>query len=161
MRNIVQAAVGEGFALLLDKAGKVELWTESKIGTTPTLPRFLQPVKAIAAGAHHGLAWLGDNRVEAWGPDYEGENQVPDLGPVRSLAGGSSVSYALLVDGNIRHWGNHKNGEDKLPPGLGKAKAIAAGHYFCTLALSESGKLFAWGPADNLCVAEVPVGNTL
>jgi alpha-tubulin suppressor-like RCC1 family protein len=156
LRGIVDAAVGQGFVLLLNKVGKVELWMPGETDRALSLPRFLQPVKAIAAGARHGLAWLGDNRVEAWGANNEGETSVPDLGPVKALAGGYSVSFALLADGSIRHWGNRKSGEDAIPPGLGKAKAVAAGHYTCTLAISESGKLFAWGFAQNPCVTQAP-----
>lgn len=157
MRDVVDAAVGEGFVLLLNRPGKVELWRPEAGDSAVAPPRFRQPVKAVAAGAKHGLAWLGDNRVEAWGSNYEGEIVVPKLGPVQALAGGYGVSYALLADGSIRHWGNRENGEANFPPGLGKVKTLAAGHYACNLAISETGRLFAWGPAENPCVAQAPM----
>ncbi|MBK8802956.1 MAG: hypothetical protein IPN71_13060 [Fibrobacteres bacterium] len=108
-------------------------------------------MKSIVAGAHHALALKDDGSVLAWGPNYEGENDVPEgLGKVVKLGAGYSSSYALLEDGTLRSWGNSKNREDAFSSGLRSLRDISSGQFACRLALDSAGRIFTWGehPCD-------------
>jgi len=78
----------------------------------------LTGVTAIAAGANHSLALLGNGTVEAWGNNETGElgngtssreSKVPvlvsGLSEVTAIAAGEMDSFALLRNGTVMAWG--------------------------------------------------------
>jgi alpha-tubulin suppressor-like RCC1 family protein len=111
----------------------------------------LSGVTAIAAGAEHGLALLGDGEVMAWGGNGSdqlgngsagGASNVPSpvvgLGGVTAIAAGSHHSLAILSGGAVVAWGYNPDGQlgngsnlnSPVPvsvTGLGKVAGIAAG----------------------------------
>ncbi len=109
-------------------------------------------VTAIAAGAHHSLALLGNGTVMAWGEDAFGElgdgsvarsHQAPvavsALTGVTAIAAGGQHSVALLSNDTVMTWGEDKYGElgngssgepSDVPvavSALGEARGISAG----------------------------------
>jgi alpha-tubulin suppressor-like RCC1 family protein len=153
LRDIGSIALGKDFLVALTKAGELKFKTTMRADDfqNPAVPPRTKSVKSIAAGAHHVLELFQNGRVRAWGPNYEGENDVPeDLDKVVKLAAGYSSSFALLANGTIRSWGNRKNGEDQLPADLKQAVDISVGQFTCRLVLNAAGHVFSWGqyPCD-------------
>jgi alpha-tubulin suppressor-like RCC1 family protein len=140
------AAGGEdGLALLSD--GTVEAWGENEDGQlgSPALTHAreaeeryfeadwidvavpvegLSGVTAIAAGANHNLALLGNGSVMAWGEDKYGQlgggsvggsdevpAQVSGLSGVTAVSAGGAHSLALLGNGTVMAWGEDRYGE--------------------------------------------------
>jgi hypothetical protein len=121
----------------------------------PAVPSGIDGVKSIMASTNQALALKEDGSVLAWGPNYEGENDIPEnLGKVTKLSAGNSSVYALLADGTVRSWGNVKNGENHLPAELKKAMDISTGQFICRFALDSAGRIFTWG--DNACDKDLP-----
>jgi len=101
---------------------------------------------AVAAGARHGLALLGNGRVMAWGDDTEGQLgdrgapnleeceieepcsrvplAVPNLGGVKAIAAGGHHSLALLKNGTVVAWGG--NGRGQLGDGTTTNRGVPA-----------------------------------
>ncbi|MBX3605946.1 MAG: hypothetical protein KF788_11760 [Piscinibacter sp.] len=139
-------------------------------GTPPSPPIALRGAAHIRAafGQEHTLAVQPDGSVLAWGPNYEGELGLGDLGartaptPIPTLArivavaAGWSSSMALDADGQVFVWGLNASGQLGVPeagrralapvalPLPGPAVAIAAGKRH-GLALLWDGRLFGWG----------------
>lgn len=157
LRDIQSVALGQGFLLALTRKGELKFRTtmEPDEFQNPAVPAGISEVKSIAAGAHQALALMNDGTVLAWGPNFQGENDIPDgLGKVVKLSAGYSSVSALLEDGTVRTWGNTINGEDRLPPELKKARDISIGHFTCRLALDSAGRIFTWG--DHPCDQGMP-----
>lgn len=128
--KVASGGVGSSstFALLLGSDGTVRSWgdnAEGQLGngnttqqSVPSAVLTLAEIKDIAAGGMHALALDADGQVYAWGDN----------------------AYGQL--------GTDSTGDDRSTPvrvgGLGKVKAIAAGADF-SLALMETGKVYAWG----------------
>lgn len=157
LQDIRSVALGQGFLAALTNKGRLLFRTKKTVDdfTNPAVPSDITGVKSITAGAHHVLALKNDGTVLAWGPNYEGENDIPeDLGKVAKLSAGYSASYALLENGSLRTWGNTKNGEDRLPPEMESVKDVSSGQFTCRLALDAAGKVFTWG--DDPCDQNMP-----
>src|SRR5204863_195737 len=88
--------------------------------------------KAIAAGASHTCALLGDGSVRCWGRNQAGQLGHGDTSNVGDGAGDPSVAIAPPVD---------------LGAGR-RAKAIAAGGGH-TCALLDDGSVRCWGRGDS------------
>ncbi len=144
--------------------------TDSDVPVKVDLPAATK-VTAVAAGAGHNLAVTSTGTVLAWGLDNEGQLgnggtgssdvpvsvSLPTGTKVTAVAVGSLHSLALTSTGAVLAWGYNADGElgdggttnsdvpvkVKLPPG-NKVTAIAAGGYD-SLALTSTGKVFAWG----------------
>jgi alpha-tubulin suppressor-like RCC1 family protein len=103
---------------------------------TPVAVSGLTDVVAIAAGAQHSLALLGNGTVMAWGDNEYGQLgdgstdgpdhcyketeptqcstapiQVPGLSDVTAIAAGQNYSLALLANGTVMAWGSNGSGE--------------------------------------------------
>ena len=127
----------------------------------------LSGVTAIAAGANHSLALLGNGTVQAWGENEYGqlgdgntsEASVPvavkGLTNVKAIAAGGNFSLALLDNGTVMAWGSNEEGQlgtggtrsSAVPvavKGLSKVAGISAGSDF-SLAVLEDGTVDAWG----------------
>jgi len=157
LRDIRSVALGRNFLVALTRTGSLLFRTSMGADDfeNPSVPSGIRGVRAITAGKSHVTALLEDGRVLSWGPNYEGENDVPDdLGKVIKLAAGHSATIALLEDGSIRTWGNTKNGEDQLPPDLKKARDIAVGQFICRFALDSAGRIHTWG--NDACLEGIP-----
>jgi alpha-tubulin suppressor-like RCC1 family protein len=129
-----------------------ETESEQDISSVPVPVEGLSAVTAIAAGAHHSLALLGDGSVMAWGedefgelgdgaiaPDHEAPVPVSGLSGVTAIAAGGEHSLALLAGGSVMTWGDNGRGElgnaspaelSDVPvtvTGLGEVAGISAG----------------------------------
>jgi alpha-tubulin suppressor-like RCC1 family protein len=84
----------------------------------------LSGVTAVAAGAEHSLALLGDGEVMAWGGNSNdqlgngtqgGTSNLPTavsgLGGVTAISAGSQHSLALLSGGTVEAWGYNPDGQ--------------------------------------------------
>lgn len=187
-------AAGYFHTLVIDSGGAVFAWgnnTSHEIGTTSPQSEFLTAVKVddtgalagkritgIGAGHAHSLALSSTGEVFAWGSDSEG--QVGDNGgtgsnvhlptPVMGLLAGKRIiavsagyefSLALSDQGKLYAWG--ENAQGQLGEGFTNARssepvavtgldsvvivAVDAGNDH-SLALDDSGKIYAWGYND-------------
>jgi alpha-tubulin suppressor-like RCC1 family protein len=181
--DVEEISAGLNFALARKRDGTVWAWGENDAGQLgdgtrlePYHPRLeprpvmaLAGVRAIAAGARHALALLGDGTVRAWGSNFGGalgdgttdDRLVPvavagSAGTV-ALAANDSKSFAIRTDGRVLAWGNGyyglgngQGGDFPLPvviAGLDGASAIAPG-FLHAFALKPDGTLLAWGAND-------------
>jgi alpha-tubulin suppressor-like RCC1 family protein len=136
VRDIVDAAVAPGHALLLARDGTVLTWGRNRsceLGVTDDRKRLTPfPVKGVhdavqvAAGHLFSAAVLRDGTVMAWGSNDSGflangksgwgqpcaiaPVMVEGLSGVKKIAIGNSV-LALKHDGTVWGWGPNKNGE--------------------------------------------------
>ena len=125
---------------------------------------------AIGAGARHALALKEDGAVWAWGYNAMGQlgngSTEASRQPVRtvladriaSISAGWTFSMALSKDGTIYTWGDNGSGQlgngtrtgsnmpvrVVVPSEYGKVKKISCGLEH-NLALTEEGKVLAWG----------------
>ncbi len=97
---------------------------------SPSCPRDLTNVVAIAAGEYHSLAVRADGTVVAWGDNSDGQSTVPvGLTNVVAVAGGGAHSLALRADGTVAAWGANWNGQCDVPAGIGNIVGLTAGEY--------------------------------
>src|SRR5436190_13979034 len=98
-------------------------------------PPALSDVVAVAGGAGHSLAFLGNGTVVAWGDNTFRQASVPaGLGNIVAIAAGDYHSLALRSDGTVVAWGDNTDGQTAVPPGLTNVTAISAA-FFHNLAL--------------------------
>ncbi len=186
------AGISSGFfhSVALLSTGTVKSWGDNdggQLGTgsfgtnssTPVAVSGLSNVIAIAAGANHTLALLGNGTVKAWGYNESGElgngTTTPSASPVTvtgltsviAISAGSSFSLALLSNGTVKAWGYNHYGQlgngtvvDSHTPvsvsGLAGTTAISAGE-FSAMAITGTGGVKAWG--DNT-FGELGTGTT-
>ena len=141
--------------------------------TVPVPVQGLSGVTAITADAQHSLAVLANGTAMAWGDNELGQlgigrqvslrvvpTPVAKITGITDVAAGEEHSVALLSDGSVWVWGDNGEfqlarrndfpggiGQSNVPlrvPGLGKAKAIAAGGSF-SLAVVAGGRVRGWG----------------
>jgi IPT/TIG domain/Regulator of chromosome condensation (RCC1) repeat len=164
LSGVTAISAGGDFALALLSSGTVEAWGsdeydqlgagagEAELSDVPIAVSGVSGASAIAAGANHGLALLGDGTVRAWGEDALGELGdgvlkareatpvvVSGLSGVSSISAGGGSSAALLASGAVMTWGNDHSGQlgngtsgtvSDVPvqvSGLAKAAAVSVG----------------------------------
>ncbi len=128
VRDVVDAAVAPGHALLLSRDGTVLTWGRNRsceLGVTDDRKRLTPfPVKGVhdavhvaaghmfsAAVLHDGTGGFLANGKSGWGqPCAIAPVMVEGLSGVRKIAVGNSV-LALKHDGTVWGWGPNKNGE--------------------------------------------------
>ncbi len=136
--DVIAVAAGEYHSLALTSSGLVYAWggdSYGELGPTgfPYAAGYTQnPVQvtglpagivAITAGANHNLALASDGTIWAWGDDTYGQ-----LGSTVSTTCSSSPCSATPLQ----------------VPGLSGVTSVAGGGDY-SLALSQSGTLYAWG----------------
>jgi len=140
-----------------------------------------RPLPAVAAGKTHSLVLTESGEVYAWGDNDDGQlglgdreerltpTKVEGLPKVKAIAAGGAHSLALTESGEVYAWGWNREGQlglgemgdwkVRLTPtkveGLPKVKAIAAGGGY-SLALTESGEVYAWG---NNAIGQLGLGD--
>lgn len=147
--------------------GQAGTGTDGNQYTTPRPVSGLAGVIGIAAGENHSLAVQSGGALFAWGLNVASQlgdgtdvsrSEPIDTGlrDVVSTAAGSSHSLAVLGDGSVWAWGHSRFGQVgigeigdilKTPTrltGLDNAALVAAGKHH-SLALLNSGKVWAWG----------------
>jgi alpha-tubulin suppressor-like RCC1 family protein len=141
LTGVVGVAAGVQHSLAVLSSGKVEAWggdeygqlgsstvAENEEGERMTeLPVAVEGVSgatAVAAGARHSLALLGNGTVMAWGEDKAGElgtgtiaredetpASVSGLSGASAISAGGEHSMALLATGTVLTWGENHFGE--------------------------------------------------
>ena len=123
----------------------------------------------IAQGYYHGLALVSDGTVWSWGRNVHGQLgigsttgravpvQVSGLERVRLIATGIRSSYAVTEEGELWAWGQNEDGQlgdgtttnRTLPVRItgidGRIIALSSGISYHMLALTDDGKIWAWG----------------
>jgi alpha-tubulin suppressor-like RCC1 family protein len=139
LARVKAIAAGWDYSLALTESGEVYTWGSNNLGRlgladtqdrlTPTRVPGLTTIKAIAAGAYHSLALAESGDVYSWGlkgDEYGG------------LLKSDGLEYIKVLLKAVRHRTPTK------VPGLIRVRAIAAGEGY-SLALTESGEVYAWG----------------
>ena len=141
--GVTALAVGDMHCLAVLRDGTVMAWGFNRAGvlgdgttldrSTPVPVLDLEgPVSAVAAGAYHCLALLGDGSVLSWGGNYDGQlgdgTTTRQVGwdtpgrarpipagllnaPVIGVAAGGHSSFALMGDGSVLGWGSNQDGQ--------------------------------------------------
>ncbi|MFI4990412.1 MAG: IPT/TIG domain-containing protein [Solirubrobacterales bacterium] len=97
---------------------------EPENSDVPGAVQALSGAIAVAAGAEHSLALLGDGEVMAWGANSNGQlgngsqaaasnmpTAVGGLGGVTAIAAGARHNLALLSGGSVEAWGYNPDGQ--------------------------------------------------
>ncbi|ETR67449.1 MAG: hypothetical protein OMM_11588, partial [Candidatus Magnetoglobus multicellularis str. Araruama] len=137
LSGIIDVDAGRKFSVALDDTGLVHTWGDNSAGQVqpadntdrhaPSTVPGITNVLAIAAGGDHVLALKHDGTVWAWGKNNMGQLGTGDMTTY-------STPQQVLGEAESTH--------------LSSIIAIAAG-YDHSLALSDDGKIWAWGSADN------------
>jgi len=111
---------------------------EPENSDVPGAVQALSGVSAVAAGAEHSLALLGDGEVMAWGANSNGQlgngsqgassnmpTAVGGLGGVTAIAAGARHNLALLSGGSVEAWGYNPDGQLGNGSNLNSPVAIA------------------------------------
>lgn len=114
----------------------------------------------ISGGYTHTVAIKRDGTVWEWGESFDGNKLLPEriesLEKIIDISAGAGYSLALKIDGTVWAWGKNDHGrlgdgtemDSEIPvkvKGLSKIKRVAASYGGHCLALSNDGKVWAWG----------------
>ena len=131
--EIQDIVIGDNFMIALTKDQRVYSWGSNSAGqlglghlnsvTSPELIALASKIKNIAAGSTHVLALTDEGQVFGWGSNH--------FGQVSLNQNGQQLSQTFIV-------------KPKLIAFPEKVTMIAAGMHY-SLALSVSGKVYAWG----------------
>ena len=182
-QTITDISAGDQHALALTSDGKVIGWGKSTYQnqaagqpglTTPPDSLEGKTVTQIAAGYDNSTVLTDDGKVTQWGWNFWGKSTPPsslDDKTVIAIAAGVNHSLALTSGGEIVAWGYNYHGALNVPDSLKWIDAdgnvnpntdakpvvkISAGYEY-SLALTEDGKVSAWGWGDH-GELDVPAG---
>ena len=165
---------------LADYEGAILIETAQEV----SLPTDVSLVR-IAAGFDHSLGLEENGQVYAWGHNYYGQLgdgstkdrpfpvsvSIPNGQAVTDISGGLRHSLALGADGRVWAWGYNEYGQLGDGSGMNQTEPVevalpedvsidrisaAAGHF--SLALSDDGRIWAWGLNDS---GQLGVGSTI
>lgn len=177
----------------LETGGAVRCWGENRSGQLGDGTLTSEPVPtavvglpalavAVATGAQHSCALLGDGRVFCWGANRDGQLGVPgrterseprEVAGVRATAIGAGDAHtcAALTTGGVRCWGRDAAGQLGVGPLSTHASDIAPGRLTTvpdadhvtslaggasqSCAMTPSGAVWCWGGAGR--ASRVPV----
>jgi alpha-tubulin suppressor-like RCC1 family protein len=137
--------LGGNYSLALTESGEVYTWGSNDLGRlgladtqdrlTPTRVPGLTTIQAIAAGAYHSLALAESGDVYLWG--LKGD----EYGRLQNSLQKSGIEFEYVFEYIAKAV---RRRTPMKVPGLIRVKAIAAGEGY-SLALTESGEVYAWG----------------
>lgn len=149
-RTYIAIAAGARHNLALTASGNVIAWGDNTHGQC-TVPTHVTDIIAIAAGSQHSLALSKYGIIYAWGSNVDGQCTLPTrLTTATHIYAGGDVS-AALCDGAPLLWGRIIDGHCDIPALCTDVTLMAVGRAH-TLALTTSGKLFAWGRHESTIV---------
>ena len=172
-----RVAAGAGHTCALHENGTVRCWGDNSHGqlgrpasmtplTRPLSVLGLTGARAIAAGAHHTCAIVGDGSVQCWGWNVNGQLGTGTLTDAAwpdaarkavGVAGATAISArgphtcAVVTGGRVMCWGGVSAGGDWTMPaaiaGLDGASAISVGDlHRCVV---KAGSALCWGSNDD------------
>lgn len=146
-RTYIAIAAGAHHNLALTASGNVIAWGDNTHGQC-TVPTHVTDIIAVAAGSQHSLALSKHGIIYAWGSNVDGQCTLPArLTTATHIYAGGDVS-AALCDGAPLLWGRIIDGHCEIPALCTDVTLMAVGRAH-TLALTTSGKLFAWGKHES------------
>lgn len=168
--TVARFADGSVYAWGRNDSGQLGRGATSVDGdSTPQLVPGLSSVVQIAVGADFALALQADGSVLAWGSNEFGQLGVgdqtmrssplivPALSQIRWIGAGARHALAVDENGVLYAWGDNSDGQLGADPDLtglrlapaavtlGQSIARAVGGDAHTLALTETGDVYAWG----------------
>lgn len=143
-RDIAAVSAGYGYTVGLKKNGTV-VWAGSSYGNQKDAEKWTDIV-AIAAGNFHTVGLKRDGTVVAVGDKGGGRCNVSGWSNIVAIAAGDNHTLALDRSGRVFMTGKGK----KLPwTGWSQVKAIAAGYYGHSAALTQDGRVLIAGGGGN------------
>lgn len=145
-------AAGSVHSVAVTTSGVVRCWGRNSRGACD-VPADAFSVIHVDSRYSHTLAQRGDFSLVAWGWNEDGQCSIPmGIGEVRDggIAAGLRHSAAIVFDNGswtVRCWGSNMKGACNVPAGLTDIVAVAAS-FDRTMALSSSGRVYAWGKND-------------
>lgn len=147
--NVTRVAAGGDLTMALLSNGQVMVANAGAQSRLVTYPG-LTSIRAISAGASHGLGLKINGAVVAFGSNTYGQTSVPTaaLSRVSRVAAGGFHSLALRSTGQLVVWGEpgvSLAGDTMLPDLLDiGTTAIAAGYSFSAAVLTDN-TVVTWG----------------
>ena len=144
--NIEKFAASTNIVMVLTKDGEVVPLT-NKTSAYTKIPEEIQgKVVDIALTDESAAAVTSDGKVYTWGNNIKGTLNIPEeiQGKVASISAGRYHFTAILQDGTLYSWGDNTHGQASAPAVGEKIDEVDAG-YYANYAISESGKVSAWG----------------
>ncbi len=142
--NIKQIEVGDKLICLV--TFQSSLTCNSSL---PKIPQTLNGITQVSIGKYNMCAINLERRVECYGDNPTGQNDVPsDLKDVIQITTSEHLSCALTSQGTVRCWGFKNNpGFNEVPSDLTDVVQVGAGVGF-TCALKRQGSVRCWSPAE-------------
>ena len=148
--NIEQVALADNCYVILTKDGAAAYSGYNASALLANVPEGLDAgVVQVAATAYTAAALKEDGTVVVWGNPAKGENLVPEHdAKIVKLYAGRYHYVAECEDGTYLAWGSNVHGQCDIPSELANGsehvRYMSVG-YYQNYAITDSGKLFAWG----------------
>lgn len=126
------------------------VWTMSYVETpgqgTPSTPLPAPTFTQINGGQYHTCAVRGDNVIDCWGKNSEGQSNKPD-GAFKQVSAGTWHTCAIKMDDTAVCWGQDDEGRTKPPDGV-KFKQISVGSWHSCGIKMDDETAVCWGDDD-------------